>query len=594
MNLPVATREFVHWGIRVMRVFFRVRPWTTFGVVTATAAAGITRLLSFFMPIKVILLAASSGVPRYFPFIDPAQKMPWVIGLGIGCFVLYGLTLFLEGRARRWSEGASAEVLEGANEMAIQSDQHERAQLAYSGFCGATASALFFVIGGVALLALNPLVLGVVMVLILAQYAATAAIVRGDDEGAMKRPAKLWVTEQAGTYLSILGTVDTLFGFLVILLGFVLGHSGNVLIAILSFLLVRRTVGAVRDVAGDAVRLFGRRERIDALVFPDAKRALNERAFLRDLRGLFSWQRRQELAAAAVQETLGPVGGVEATWSDPPGKFLNCVRIRVDGPPEASSDSRFLEMQIYRSARRMYLENECFLFRHVDPAALHAPARLGRWTVDPFEYQILDYGVGRPMTAGEWKAHRDTLITATLACEPPEQLVRAYQRSHSLMPERLLDDRLPDRLDVAVDTREEEQWLEAFRGTVREQLAEALRVLPLTLDTRDLAPAACGMTPDERPLAMIWGRWSLEPFGAGRLVQQEKLDLATWLPALAERRPALGGPQVTAERLELAQTCVLLEAADAAGNYKAALHLVGDLVSRISAQSEPYGFVRAG
>jgi hypothetical protein len=594
MNLVGATSEFVRWGSRVLRVFFRIRPWTTTGVILGTTVAGITRLLSLLLPIKVILLAASSGVPRYFSFIEPAQKSGWLIALAGGCFAFYALTLLLDGVTRRWSEGASADVLEGANEMAIQSDQHERVQLAYSGFCGAAASALLILIGGGALLAMNPLLFGVLMALILAQFVVTSGIVRGDDAGAAMGPVKRWITEQSATYLSILGTIDTLFGFLVIVLTFVFGQGMNVLIAILSFLLVRRVVGAVRDLAGNAVRLFGRREQIDALVFPDAKRAINERAFLRDLRGTFSWQGRQELAQSAVQEALGPVGGVEATWVDPPGRFLHTVRIRVDAPPEGAPSRRFLQMQIYRSARRMYLENECFLFRHVDPAALHAPARLGRWTADPFEYQLLDYGQGRPMTGGEWKAHRDTLIAATLVCEPPEPLVRAYQRSHRLMPERLLDDRLPDRLDVAVDTRSEQEWLEAFRAGVRQELAQALRALPLTLDTRDLAPAACGMTPDDRPLAMIWGRWSLEPFGAGRLVQQEKIDPAAWLPTLAERRPALAGPRVTPDRLELARLCVLLEAADTAGNYKAALHRVGDIVTRLSAQSEPSSLVRAG
>ena len=580
MHLGAASREFVSWGARVMRVFVRVRPWTTFGVVLATAIASITRLLTFFLPIKVILLAASPGVPRYFPFIDPTQKMPWIIGLAIGAFVAFGLTLLLEAWARRWSEGASAEVLEGANEMAILSDQHERAQSAYSGFCAASAGILFMVFGSAALLFLDRLLLFVLVSLMAVQYGLSAWLVSGQDDGVRARPAKRWVMQRYTTWLGILSALAILVGFVAIVLPFALGFEGNVLIAILSFLIARQVVGAVRDFAGEGVRLSGRREQIDALIFPDAQGPTVEARYRRNLRDVFSRERRQELARKAVHEAVAPDTPVRAHWRDSPKSFVQTLLVEVALDAE---NVRRMQMQIYRSTRQMYFENEAFLFQHMEPSQVFAPVRVGPWEVGPFQYQLVEFGEGRALTAAEWKEHRESVIPALLGVEPPERLVSAFCRSHRLMPDRLLEDRLLDRIEIAVDTDDEERALADFRD-FRHYLAERLRALPLVIDNRDLGAATCSLSTDGEPLAMIWGRWTLEPFGGGRIIQQEKLDLQHWLPRLAEVRPALG--QVHAADLELAYCARRLELRDGEGNYKAALEEVAELNRMLASRDE--------
>jgi hypothetical protein len=86
--------------------------------------------LAFLLPLKVILLAGSEGVPKYFrPLIaEPAHREYWIIGLAVATVTFYLLALVLDAVSSRLSSSGGIEILQCANEMTIMNDQENRIQ----------------------------------------------------------------------------------------------------------------------------------------------------------------------------------------------------------------------------------------------------------------------------------------------------------------------------------------------------------------------------------------------------------------------------------------------------------------------------------
>jgi len=574
VQLTHQTRDFIRWTRQVMAGIRAVRRWTTHGVVVAEAVSDVTRLVAFLLPLKTILLAASPGVPSYFPFIDPAQKTGWIIGLAAAAFVFYGITLALEALAERLAEGASTDVLEGANEMALSSNQHEKAQGAYAAFCRVYASTAFLVVGGVGVTLLMPWLGAFLAAMIPLQYAFTAWAVRGAHDVA-PTGLKGWVMNRFGTYLGVQQSITFLCGFLVILLPYLYGLGGNVLFALITVITLRQVLGAVTTIAKTGVKLMRQRDQINAFVFHDQPTQQLEKPATRNLRDLFAKEAREQRTNEVLAGVLGETPATEVAWADSPRNFVHTFTI---GPITRDERQRWFQQQVFPPNTRAHLENESFLFRHIDRRRLYAPERIHHFDEPPFAAQILDFGQGRYLTPEEWKSWSGQLVTDILACRPPAELVAAYRKSNRLMPQRI-DTALFDRLAIAVDTAAEAEVVATVRARL-DEIRTHLEALPLHIDNQDLDPSAIGMDHKDRPLTMIWGRWALQPLGAGILTSKHRVDVAALLPDLAAKREDID-TGVCPEDIELADQCRALESYEWRLSCKAALALLPDIIDNL-------------
>ena len=241
------------------------------------------------------------------------------------------------------------------------------------------------------------------------------------------------------------------------------------------------------------------------------------------------------------------------------------VELNARGEPQ-----RYFQQQIAPPQYCDQLTNETYLLSHISRERLKAPAQITQFRVEEFQCQILDFGTGRTISRKAWPKIKRELLTTILAVNPPKALVTSYRRTRPTLAERLTDTFM-GRLEVAVDTPAEAEWLRQWRDTLPDLRAE-LKEQPLTVYNPDLVPANVVRDGDDYRV-MAWGRWVLEPLGAALQMAGCAKDGPGYLVALREHRSDLRH-RAWQGNLELGAHCQALELAMQRGQYKRALSLI--------------------
>lgn len=568
MNLFHETYRFARWAVGVTRRFFRVRPWSTAAVTIASATNGVLHLLAFLVPLKVILLAASPGVPSYFPFIDPAHKVPWVIGLAFAAVGAYLLGLLLDTLSDRWSRSAGRDVLRVANDIAVHGAEEDQIQKAFIDFTSVIAALIFLIAAGIVLALTNPVLTGYLGIMTLALAGISSTVLANSQQPQPR--FKAWIVEKTGQYLGFWRVV-TFFGALgVIVYPFLTGLGGNIFLAIIGFIVLRQMLGSITSAIAKASGLVRRRSAIDALIYRSQQvvDSGGEDRF-HTFRALFGPDQREPLIAEALQPVLGDNVSVRTAYVDPVPASIKRFDVVADSD---TGDSLHFDARVFPQNCTDQVANADFLFRHIPRARLGAPRLHSTFTYHDYTVVIQEAGSGKPCHPGkDWAPIQATLIRQMLSVIPPVKLVRSYCDTRRTLPERLARP-FCERLWLGVDSTQEAQQLKAFLAQL-ESVRDELRRQPLALCNPEISPPNVIDDPDA-PLVMAWGKWTLEPIGVamGRHgwagpKAEDHLDM------LKLERPELSD-RVWSGDLALGAVCHQLEQAVAGERYKAALGLI--------------------
>lgn len=570
MNLIVETRSTFQWVLQILGRFLRVVPGTTLALVVYLTAARITRLLAFLLPLKVILLAGSNGVPHYFrPFLANDQKQLGIAILSAAAIAFYAITLFLEGHTKRLSDRAGADLMSAAGVMSLVDNQRAEMQGIYARFMQIVSGTLFVVVSMGMLAVLDPLLAAYLSAFGMIFYLLTAWALKGVTP--LKRN---WlgdfIDKQLPNYLSILSSVAFLSGFLVVLRPFLQEAGANVLVAIICFMLLRQMTATATGAIRDMVALAQKRHLADTLVMPDRQFHPLEGEDQRALRQLFGRQERDQLIADALAELRQPDQTLSVGWLDPPLRGMAEFSIVLQG---SGGQVRHLRQRVFPPRLRRMLENEDLLFRHVAREAVRAAPVMARFMHGEHECIVYDAGTGvAPKGAALAESHRD-FITALWCAELPPALLRIYSASHKPMHERLSED-LVARMDIAVDTDADSEMLHRF-GDALPSIRKLIADLPLRLSNPGFTPAEIVLDADGAVRVLGgWGQWSLLPLGAGLPASLTNADkLAALLAEVRRRRPGMLADDIGSGHVMLVANCVHLERTILNGKMKAGLAL---------------------
>lgn len=569
MNLSKESKDIILWALRILGRLSCVSWRATMTVIVCLTVARVTRMLAFLLPLKVILLAGTDDVPEYFQFLlSPESKDIGIVALSVCAVVAYTLTISLEGHSKRLAELGSTELLTASGVMSVVVGQREQMQGFYTRFTGIAAAMLFAIVALVALVAINPMLVLFILGLFCTFHLLTAWALR--DVTALNRSRLSdFITERLSSYLGILSAVAFLSSFLVILHPFISGTNGSILVAIISFVLVRQLLGAVSGSVKDMVALAGQRPLIDALVFPDRQFRPVEARDHRTLRELFTRHERERLAADELSGLARPGQEIHIRWVDPVYRGTAEFEVGLEG---GDAPARHFRKRAFPPRLRYMVENEDLLFTHIGCEAVLAPPVAGRFFHGEHECLIWETGAGETPAGRQWHEIEDDFLARLWAYEPPAALVRVYASSHNFLHQRLTDG-FVSRMDIAVDTDEGAAALERFRALLPAVCGQ-LASMPLRLVNPDLRPDNVVVRQDGAFHVLGWGQWAIEPGGAGRANLPAAEDrLAAILKRARTLNPAAVPPSLDPRQLLLAQHCSLLERAILRGTMQAGLKL---------------------
>lgn len=572
MNLYSQQLSFWVWFFKVFFTFFKARPLATAVVVITTSLAQVTSLLSTLLPLKIILLAGSEGVPRYFAFfIEPAEKGNWIIILSVATVGAFIATSIFETVSRKLSQSVSGEVLETANELIVFANQEKKATSYYSRFCSVISNLIFVLLCFVMLKFINFELFFFLMAAVIIELVASSIMVTGDDS-VVSGKLKNFVVNKLGDYLGTLKLINFLGGFFVILYPFLVGPGYNILFAILSMVLLRQALNMLSSFVSDSVGLAKARHRVNTLVFRNFQLEQKERSLSVLVRDTFPNHERVKMAALHINSEPAQ-SRVESTWVDSTVPTAITFKLTFGGDEEPK---RCYLQLAFPAGKKSRLDNEFYLFEHVSRSCLNAPNVVTRFAEGSFECLIYDYGKGELVPDDQWIDCEKELLTNLWSYQPPAALVEAYAASHPSL-DKLFKEEFISRVVVAIDTELERQVFNEFVAMMP-SLSSYLSCLPLYIFNPDLKPGNVVVTEDENNfLIMTWARWQILPLGAVFPKRLKRLQLDNMLLAVRDSRKDVSG-EFSVDDIYCSNLSYELERSIRGERYKAALEIMCSLI----------------
>ena len=564
--MPANLRAALGWLYRMIAHLLAAHPVHAGGLVVVLMVSRVLGIAVFFIPLKVLLIAGSEGIPVYVSgFVTAETKSEWVLGLAAMAVFLYVAKVVVDRIGVGLTERGAMELEEAANGIAVMPNQSQQTRDTFRDLVRFAASALFVAFVLVLGFFVQPMVFAVVAglgALFLWALLSLGAVATPDS-----RSLGMHVRENPSLYLNAGSTIVFLSAFFMLLWPFLRGDFPNLLIAILSIIMLRQMLVSAEMGVREGLRLVRSRERVSALVLADAQYEHGQ-SFSGDRQGLLSPDYVREVLLRPMLD----VSGIKVDSPRP---------VRVDSPiPELGlfevldtdlrPDSRCLLQLLPRSGSQRFA-NETALFELVSRERLGAPSRLASLETGSFACQLLGFGQRLDPNASETRDELWGLLLASWAVPPPQTLVDRMRRSIPLLHDRFGANRV-NLLQTAVRTGEERRLVEAFTDALP-WFRERLRAMPLHVANPELGTSTLFRTSDGRVLCHSWGRWMLEPVGT-RLVREvtdAELDHALEILRSSGRSDVAW---LTRDHLRLANTALALDRDLKTFQYRRALQRI--------------------
>lgn len=581
MSLINASLTFFVWFYKVFKTFLKVRPGLSTSVVIIAVIAKVTRMVAFLLPLKVIILAGSDGVPRYFRFfIDPDEKMGWIVALSIISVVAYLVTVFLESIDRQLCEKGAKAILNYANLMAVMSNQSDASFKVFSGFTDLAANIAFTVAGIVLVVMFLPQVALVFVGLSISLFLLTAILLHGvttpSGNFLPQNSVQVWIFGKVNQYVSILTSTVFLASFLAILYPYLSGEGPNIIISLVCFIVLRQVISAVSSAINQAVKQSKNKLNVNSLVFRRFQVQKKTKSILK----IFEEKYRKSKRDRTITDRLGSQGVLKTYWEDSSSPGIRRFMFVSD----KSDDSRVIHWQVHFPKYHHLLEREEFLFNYIPRSCLKAPERELEFTLGKFRNQIMNMGKCIPVTSAEFNAMADDLMDHYYCVPISSALVRAYQLTHPLLHQQLKKSDLMN-LKVALDTPEEVGVITRFRRFLPD-ICKQIKLLPLVLSNPGISARHTYWVDESKTEVIVemWRKWSLIPIGANLDNDKQVDKLITKLPSLQRQREDLQPAIVTKSNVWLAALMMQLVSSINTNQFKKALSIMSQMLEIVDTQ----------
>ena len=493
--------QYLFWFFSALKKFFGITTLPSILAVTFILVSTVAQTFAFFLPLKVVLLLGSDGVPDYFKVVfGDAAKNDLIAWLSISAVGFYLFHLLADYLAASCVGRGADRLMQSSKKIVIYSNQKLLAEGFYGKMCSSIAAALFVLIAILVGLKLDMFLFLSLLVILLLLFVLTAVVCSFDA-------GKFFLIEHYQAVLVIISGVCFLFLFGVIVFSALVLGEGNLVFAIVNLMLGRQMLQRLVSVFRDGVFLSRSRVKFNSLFYVDLHYQPNtssdqEKCFSelchRDAR--IKWLKRllpegsnREVDYSSFWHELGMSNLVGFAVFDSMGREQ--AFIKISGP-----------------GREGLAEHEKILLESDWAKGLPAPCLREKSILESFDCLVFDE-VGEKVAEKDLGPAYMSVLASIWSVEPDGELVNKYARSRPMIGDRLTIEIAAILYEVA-NTDYYRLAVESY-VTHFTKLKSLISDLPLCIYNPDLNIYLIYQRADSSYISPHWGRWGIEPIGFG-------------------------------------------------------------------------------
>nr|WP_163503424.1 hypothetical protein [Halomonas socia] len=495
----------LRWSVSLGAKFLRVVPYYTFIIILLTLVAQLSTVLSSFLPLKVIILLGSDGMPRYFPASFQTVDRDFLVVLLSAATVGFFLLALLANKLIDLATARASEVLlEKSQKLPLFENQDQVAVNGYQKYSSALAGLVFVCLAliGVGFFYLS-------MSLLLVGYCASLFIF-AVLAARFFRAFNNYLEGNLSYFVSLTSNIGFFVAFAFLVFEFILWTPPGFIVAIVSLLLSRQIFSRISGFVNGVFWLNKQKQKLDVLFFhgkklipgPNSTKNKNIWSYLKP-------RVREEWLLpllSNIDSSLSLPHILAVQWLDSSQQNIPQLMVSIKG------DNRKFLIKLYEKNRTALAKHEASLMLD-PPAGLPAPRLTLVTDIENLACHVYEL---HACTLLAKKNNKDAVavISYNLALiKLPVGLRNRFLRSRPLLTDRLTFSLL-ERVRVAACNERQLQFVDHLIDKLPE-LKLKLNALPLVIFNPSMASGIWHEKTTDSYLSVTWEKWTLEPLGAG-------------------------------------------------------------------------------
>ena len=574
MRLYREVTRCIRWTGAVTLKFIDAAFAITSTVILLITVRDLFKLMAFMVPLKALLLAASSSVPSYFPLVDNATKDTWVIALAVGSLAIYLSIIVLNKLINQWSVKTSNIISKKANDIPMSNRDINLANKAYKGFTGIWASVFFLLATTVLLLLINIHVIAWFLLCFCIFLFLTGQVWLSNYS--KLKLVKSWILEKYRDYIKYWETLSFFGAFFIILYPYLYDvNQTNVFNSLVSFIVSRRMLSEFANILITSIDLSAQRIAIDAIFFKQVSiNRYHSDPTLSKLNHLYLKQNRDEIFFSDLPQQYLPDDTCSSLWLDSKPvqvKHFSVAMRRCDQTKPVT-----VELRVFTKDTMFQFEHHEILRNTILDKVISAAPAIKIKTIDQLKVVFRDQGHKNVARDVDWPVVHHSVVVDMFSISVPSSLYKSFRNTHSLLSDRF-NTQLFAKLEIALDTLHDVELYGKWLRLVP-QIVKKISTEPVVLVNPDLAPVNTLVDHNEHYSISYWGRWQLEPIGAAIAKQGLFSRGFQIFESVKTRRNDLQDRHWHSE-IVISALCLQIENSINAQSFKKALEQIDSLVS---------------
>ncbi|MNM35742.1 hypothetical protein D3C81_464430 [compost metagenome] len=558
--------SFFQWSLSLLNKLLVGATFCTLLVVFFSIVSQLFLMASFLLPLKVIILIGSEGMPGYFPSVlRQYEKNHVVLFLVVLSVVFYFLYWASERLIHVSSDKGAATLLSRSRKLIIFPNQRDLAKSFFHRYTGMLSAFVFcfiafccvaFVFGALALF-----LFGLVLSLFLG-FAIFLEYSESSRDVVYRSRVVLFNAAAALMFMA---------GFCFIVVDFLLGGGVAGYVAIIALLLVRQMFVRASQGVLDGISLSVQRDQINALFFHSHSYSARNAVFDRPDFWALLGEKNTDMIESVVQDVVGRKARViDFKWRE-----VGCfgvlgfeAKCLVDGKSE------IFVVKVFEPSREGLLMHEQALLSVVDrlfPSFMF----LGSTVFEGFKVSVFSACPSRDIVLAEQNLCGLEVLAELWSLPPSTSLVDMHARSKPTLSARVaaIDFSL---LRLAAYSGQESAVVERCANRMPEIL-DFIESMPLSIFNPELNLASMRRA-EKRIIVSHWGAWSVEPIGVGWYFKDSSHRfLSEWLQFAKTRRPELS--KITEAQVTLVSLISAMDFYYRRQSFRSAIELLPEILS---------------